>query len=48
MAVGTLGMTMNDWPGTALALAALWLLVRAIVSGGAWHCLCAPFSRQAR
>ena len=35
MAVGTLGMTMNDWPGTALALAALWLLVRAIVSGGA-------------
>ena len=33
MAVGTLGMTMNDWPGTALTLAALWLIVRAIVSG---------------
>jgi hypothetical protein len=33
MAVGTLGTTMNDWPGAALTLAALWLVVRAIVSG---------------
>lgn len=34
MAVGTLGMTMNDWPGTALMLAALWLVVRDLVVAG--------------
>jgi hypothetical protein len=32
MAVGTLGTTMNDWPGTALMLGAIWLLVRAVVA----------------
>ena len=34
MAVGTLGMTMNDWPGTALMLAALWLVVRDLAAAG--------------
>ncbi len=35
MGVGTLGTTMNDWPGAALTLAALWLLVRRIGEKGA-------------
>ncbi|HEY5307458.1 MAG TPA: hypothetical protein VIK97_03005, partial [Casimicrobiaceae bacterium] len=34
MAIGVLGTTMNEWPGTALTIAALWLIVRAVVRGG--------------
>src|SRR5690606_20305667 len=32
MAVATLGTTMNEWPGAALTLAAVWVLVRALVT----------------
>lgn len=32
-AVGMLGVTMNEWPGAALTVAALWLLVRAMANG---------------
>ena len=49
MAVGTLGMTMNDWPGTALTLAALWLLrARDRVRGAVAIASFARSSRQAR
>jgi hypothetical protein len=30
MALGVLGTTMNEWPGTALMMAALWMIVRAL------------------
>jgi hypothetical protein len=42
MAIGVLGTTMNEWPGTALTLAAIWLVVRAVARGGS-----APLSRRA-
>ncbi len=33
MGLATLGTTMNEWPGAALVMAALWLLVRSLVHG---------------
>ena len=33
MGIATLGTTMNEWPGVALVLASLWLIVRALVQG---------------
>jgi hypothetical protein len=33
MAAGVLGTTMNEWPGTALTIAALWVIVRALADG---------------
>jgi len=33
MAIGVLGTTMNEWPGTALTIAALWVIVRALATG---------------
>jgi hypothetical protein len=35
MGIATLGTTMNEWPGAALVVAALSLLVRDLVQGGA-------------
>ncbi|MFO1312154.1 MAG: hypothetical protein U1F41_08840 [Burkholderiales bacterium] len=35
MGVATLGTTMNEWPGAALVVAALWLVVRDLVRGDA-------------
>jgi hypothetical protein len=35
MGIATLGTTMNEWPGAALVMAALWLVVRDLVRGGA-------------
>jgi hypothetical protein len=42
MAIGVLGTTMNEWPGTALTIAALWLIVRALAANP--H---APLARNA-
>ena len=42
MGVGTLGTTMNEWPGAALTLAGVWVLVRALVAAPG-----APLSRVA-
>ena len=35
MGIASLGTTMNEWPGAALAIAALWLVVRELVRGNA-------------
>jgi hypothetical protein len=35
MGIATLGTTMNEWPGAALVMAALWLVVRGLVRSGA-------------
>ena len=35
MGIATLGTTMNEWPGAALVIAALWLVVRDLVRGDA-------------
>jgi len=42
MGVGTLGTTMNEWPGAALTLAGIWVLVHALVAAPG-----APLSRVA-
>jgi len=33
MGWGVLGSTMNEWPGTALTIAAIWLIVRTLARG---------------
>jgi hypothetical protein len=35
MGIATLGTTMNEWPGAALVVAALWLVVHGLVRGDA-------------
>jgi hypothetical protein len=35
MGIATLGTTMNEWPGAALVIAALWLVVRDLMQGEA-------------
>lgn len=37
MGTATWGTTMNEWPSTALVIAALWLAVRAAIEGEAAH-----------